>query len=167
MAAILLVSLAACNSQSSGAGKASLSAAAPPAPDFRLASLAGDTIQLGDFDGRVVVLELWATWCAPCRLQAEILHELYEEVDRDQVEFLAISLGEAAETVESFVEKEPFAYPVLLDPQETLGAALEIYALPTVVVVDGEGRIQFVQPGIADAGTLRRVLSDLGVGLTT
>ncbi len=153
--------------RSSGVGAVSVSGGGAPAPDFRLDSLQGEQVSLADFEGRVVVLELWATWCGPCKLQAEILHELYDEVSSNEVEFLAISLGETRETVERFVERQPFTYPVLLDPEETLGASLEVYALPTVVVVDKDGHIRFHQPGLADAGTLRKVLSDLGVGLST
>lgn len=153
--------------QSSGAGAVSVTDGGAPAPGFRLDSLQGQQVRLADFKGRVVVLELWATWCGPCKLQAEILHELYDEVSTSEVEFLAISLGESRETVERFVERQPFTYPVLLDPEETLGVSLEVYALPTVVVIDQGGHIRFHQPGLADAGTLRRVLSDLGVGLST
>lgn len=151
----------------SGAGSTPLAEGSSPAPDFRLVSLNGETYRLADFRGQVVVLELWATWCGPCRMQAEILHEVYSEVDRSQVEFLAVSLGESRETVASFVEKDPFTYPVLLDPEEALGVAFEVFALPTVVVVDPEGLIRFAQPGITDAGTLRSVLSQLGVELRT
>ena len=153
--------------QSSGAGVVSVSDGGATAPDFRLDSLQGEQVRLADFKGRVVVLELWATWCGPCKLQAEILHELYEEISTTEVEFLAISLGETRETVERFVDRQPFTYPVLLDPEETLGTSLEVYALPTVVVIDQGGHIRFHQPGLADAGTLRRVLSGLGVGLST
>jgi peroxiredoxin len=134
-----------------------------PAPDFHLNSLQGDSYRLGDFTDRVVLLEFWATWCGPCRLQAEILHDLYKEVAGSGVEFLSISLGEPRETVAAFVEDNPFTYPVLLDPKESLGVSFQIYALPTVVIVDRDGQIRFTQPGITDAATLRRVLHDLGV----
>ena len=149
-----------------GAGRASASEDTRPAPDFRLDSLDGEVVRLGDFAGRVLVLELWATWCGPCRLQAEILHEVYAEVAAGEVEFLAVSLGETRDTVERFVENQPFTYPVALDPAETLGLALEIFALPTVVIVDTEGRIRFTQPGITDAVTLRSVLRELGVEIS-
>ena len=165
LAAAAVVGLLVARSQFSGAVTESLSKEARPAPDFRLSSLDGETFRLTDLEGRVVVLELWATWCGPCRLQAKILHEIYGEVSREQVEFLAISLGERREVVASFVDKEPFDYPVLLDPKEELGLALEVIALPTVVVVDADGMIRFEQPGITDAGTIRRVLAELGVVL--
>jgi len=164
---LALAGLLALMTKSSGVGGVSVESEGPPAPDFRLTSLQGESVELEDFAGRVLVLELWATWCGPCRLQADILHELYEEVAHSDIEFLAVSLGESREVVEQFVENEPFTYPVLLDPDETLGISLEVYALPTVVVVDAHGRVRFSQAGITDAGTLRRVLSDLGVEIST
>ncbi|MEJ2086455.1 MAG: TlpA disulfide reductase family protein [Acidobacteriota bacterium] len=163
---LVLAGLLALKIQSAGVGGVSAESEGAPAPDFRLNSLQGDSVELGDYAGRVLLLELWATWCGPCRLQADILHELYEEVAGSDIEFLAVSLGESRDVVEQFVADEPFSYPVLLDPEETLGISLEVYALPTVVVIDGNGRVRFSQAGITDAGTLRSVLSEIGVEIS-
>ena len=143
----------------SGVEEASVNADFSSAPAFDLAGLDGQRYRLSDFSGRVVLVEFWATWCGPCRLQAEILARLYKEVQSDELEFLAVSLGEAEDIVRDFSHKDPFPYPVLLDPEETLGYALEVYALPTVMIVDGDGRITFLRPGISDGETLRRALS--------
>jgi len=132
---------------------------APLAPDFDLVDLDGQRYRLGDFSGRVVLVEFWATWCGPCRLQADILARLYDDVRTDGVEFLAVSLGEPEDVVRKFSRKKPFPYPVLLDPEETLGYALDVYALPTVMILDKGGRISFLRPGISDGETLRRALS--------
>ena len=142
----------------SGVEEASVSADTSPAPVFDLAGLDGQRYRLDDFSGRVVLVEFWATWCGPCRLQAEILARLYKEVQSDELEFLAVSLGEPEDVVRDFIHKDPFPYPVLLDPQETLGYALEVYALPTVMIVDGGGQITFLRPGISDGDTLRRAI---------
>jgi len=142
----------------SGVGEVSVSADSSSAPVFDLAGLDGQRYRLDDFSGRVVLVEFWATWCGPCRLQAEILARLYKEVQSDELEFLAVSLGEPEDVVRDFIHKDPFPYPVLLDPQETLGYALEVYALPTVMIVDGGGQITFLRPGISDGDTLRRAI---------
>ena len=133
---------------------------APSAPAFDLVGLDGARHRLGDYSGRVLLIEFWATWCGPCRLQAEILARLYTEVRGEDVEFLAVSLGESADIVRDFVVKDPFPYPVAIDPEETLGYALEVYALPTVVIIDSRGRIRFMRPGITDAGTLQQALEE-------
>jgi len=143
----------------SGAEEDSVDADFSPAPAFDLAGLDGSRHRLRDYSGRVLLIEFWATWCGPCRLQAEILSRLYDDVRGDDMEFLAVSLGESKDLVEDYTRKDPVPYPVLLDPEETLGYALEIYALPTVIIIDRRGQISFMRPGISDGDTLRRALS--------
>jgi peroxiredoxin len=132
------------------------------APPFRLSSVAGGEISLSDYPGRVVLLEFWATWCNPCHEQARILAPLYQAMRGRPVEFLAVDSGEESAVVERFVAKNPFAYPVLLDPEDSLALALSVVALPTLVIVDREGRISWINEGIADAETLRRELERAG-----
>ena len=146
-----------------GTGETPEAQGGPPVPDFDLPDLDGGRIRLTDYAGKVVVVDFWATWCAPCRLQAKILDELYSEVQGPSIEFLAVSLGEPEDLVRQFVEKSPFPYPVAVDSEEVLGISLQIYALPTVMVIDAAGRIAYLRPGISDAETLRRVLDDAGV----
>jgi peroxiredoxin len=146
-----------------GAGETPEKQGGPLAPDFDLPDLDGGRVRLADYFGQVVLVEFWATWCGPCRLQAQILEELYQDYKGPSVEFLAISLGEPDDVVREFVEQRPFPYPVAIDTKEVLGEGLQIYALPTVMVVDPEGRITYLRPGLSDAETLSRVLDDAGV----
>lgn len=134
-----------------------------PAPDFRLASLAGSEISPGDYAGEVVLIDFWATWCGPCHAQAEILKQLWADLEGKGVRFLAVSLGESEETVRRFVEDNPYPYPVLIDPADRLSIDLGIYVLPTLMVIDREGRVVFREPGVSDGETLRRVLYESGV----
>ncbi len=136
-----------------------------PAPDFRFASLDGQAIGPRDYSGEVVLVELWATWCGPCRLQAKYLEQLHEELEGQGVRFLAISVGEDEATVREYVERKPFPYPVLLDPEDSLGQRYQIIGLPTVMIVDRQGAVSFLETGVSDAKRLRQALRAAGADL--
>lgn len=133
-----------------------------PPPDFRLASLDGPMIGPADYPGEVVLAEFWATWCGPCRLQARVLEQLHEEMEGRGVRFLAIDVGEDEETVRNFVADDPFPYPVLLDPQDSLSAQFQILGLPTVMIINREGQITFMETGVTPIEKLRSELEAAG-----
>jgi peroxiredoxin len=153
--AIALLAFSACGPESA---QVSGSALEGSHVDFRLASITGDQLGPGDFRGQIVVFDFWATWCRPCHVQADILASIYEEFDRLGVAFVAASLGESASTVEAFTDKRPFPYPVLIDPADEVSNRLGIYVLPTVMILDGEGRVIYLQEGVSSARRLRTVL---------
>lgn len=141
------------------------SAAAAPGgagamPQARVASLEGRDVGPADLSGRVVLYDFWATWCGPCHIQSEILKTLYPEFRGRGVEFVALATGEPEDIVRDFVGSRRFPYPVWLDPEERLASQLRIFGLPTLLVVDGGGRILYRNTGIVDARTLRRVLEE-------
>jgi thiol-disulfide isomerase/thioredoxin len=152
---------AAAGPEGAAAGPGGAAGVYPP-PDFRLTTLDGGLVGPPDFAGQVVLVELWATWCGPCRAQAKILDELHEEFP--DVQFLAVDSGEDEATVRSFVDKTPFPYPVLLDPDDTVSIRYRVTGLPTVMIVDRQGRVSYMQTGISPAATLRRELKAAGAG---
>jgi thiol-disulfide isomerase/thioredoxin len=148
------------------AGLAACSAGGPVAPavsaDFRLETLDGSTLGPPDFPGEVVVVDFWATWCTPCRAQAAILEELHAEYAGRGVRFLAVDVAEDRQMVEEFVAENPFPYPVLLDPEDRLSALLGLVALPTLMVVDTEGEVIYLEAGLVDRRRLERLLQEAG-----
>lgn len=129
---------------------------------FRLPALDGTQLGPADYEGSVVLVDFWATWCAPCHEQAKILRPLYEEFQDRGVQFLAVSLGEEEGVVRAFVDEHPFPYPVLFDTHDLLSVEAGIYALPTVLVLDRQGSIAYLRPGISDEATLRETLQEAG-----
>ena len=134
-------------------------------PDFRLASLDGELLGPGDYAGDVVLIEFWATWCGPCRLQARFFEQLHAELDGKGVHFLAIDAGEDEAKVREFVTESPFPYPVLLDPEDSLSRRYNIYGLPTVMIVNRQGEISFLETGLSDTHTLRAALAEAGADI--
>lgn len=156
---------AACGGEAAdaGGGAEANGALAGKSSDFRLARLEGGG-RLGppDLANQVVLIDFWATWCVPCHAQADILKDLYPEVRGDGVEFLAVDVGEDRELVREFVASRPFPYPVLLDPRSEVADSLGVYSLPTLMVVDRQGRVAHFEEGIHDAAELRRILEAAG-----
>ena len=128
---------------------------------FRLKTTDGRTLGPRDFPGQVVV-DFWATWCAPCRIQAQILEPLSRDLQGHGVQFLAADMGEPEDTVRSFLEQNPFPYPVLLDVDGKISDNLGISALPTLLVVDKQGGLRYLQAGLADGDTIKRIIREAG-----
>lgn len=152
---VLLAVLAACGP---GESEGLTVDASEGTSDFRLATLDGRTLGPPDFAGDIVVVDFWATWCTPCRAQARILEMVHAEWQGRGVQFLAVDIAEDRATVESFVADNPFPYPVLLDTEDELAARLGLLALPTVMVVDRQGEIVYLEAGLVDRPALEEIL---------
>jgi thiol-disulfide isomerase/thioredoxin len=130
--------------------------------DFQLPTLDGRRLGPPDLPGRVVVVDFWASWCAPCHLQTAILEKLRPQYAPHGVEFLAVNSGEDEATVRQFVADKPFDFPVLLDPGEKVSARLGVMALPSLMIVDREGDVVYFRAGIVPERRLRELLQQAG-----
>lgn len=113
------------------------------APDFALTALSGQAIRLSSLRGRVVLVNLWTTWCPPCREEMPSMERLYARFRGPDFELLAVSEDEAdgRAQVEAFVREMDVSFPVLLDPDRMVGAAYGVWGYPETFVIDREGRI--------------------------
>jgi thiol-disulfide isomerase/thioredoxin len=133
-----------------------------PAPDFELASLSGEPFRLSEQRGKVVVINFWATWCGPCRVEIPDLIRMQEVLGSEDVQFVGISLDEEGkEIVEPFAQESNFNYPILLDDGSISEKFGGIYALPTTIIVDRKGIIQHRIPGMVTSKYLMPVLQEI------
>ena len=157
-ATVLSLVLLSCRDAATAAGK--------PAPSdlgFRLKTVDGRTLGPKDYEGQVVVVDFWATWCAPCHIQARILEPIHRDYKSKGVQFLAANVGEDESTVRSFLKGKPFPYPVLLDPEDKVSSQLGVVALPTLMIIDKNGKVALFHTGVADGATVRKILKQAGV----
>jgi len=121
------------------------------APDFSLPDLNGKTHTLSEYKGKVIFLNLWTTWCPPCRMEMPAMERLYRRLrDRDFV-MLAVSADEAGkEAVAPFVEELGLTFPILLDPEGRLSPRYGVTGYPETFVINREGKVVEHMIGPAD-----------------
>ena len=112
-----------------------------PADDFALASLAGGTVKLSDYRGRVVFLNFWATWCPPCRSEMPSMERLYQKLRAKGLEIVAVDLQEPKDTVRRFAKDNGLTFTVLLDANGAVGGAWSAQSIPTTYLIDRTGGI--------------------------
>jgi thiol-disulfide isomerase/thioredoxin len=114
-----------------------------PVPDFELATLDGDTYRMSDRQGKVVIINFWATWCAPCRFEIPELIELQDDYAAEGFEVLGISTDDGGfDVVRPFAEEMKINYPIVVDPGQVSSAFGGIFGLPTTFIVDRNGVIR-------------------------
>ena len=115
----------------------------PPgeARDFTLEDLKGSPVSLKDFEGKVVFLNFWATWCPPCRYEMPSMEKLWQKFKEENFVILAVDLREGKEKVNSFMKANGYTFPVLLDSRGGVAKTYGIMSIPTTYLVDPEGRI--------------------------
>jgi peroxiredoxin len=112
------------------------------APDFQLWNLEGEPIKLSSFLGRVVLLNFWATWCGPCRIEMPAMEALYREYDRRDFEILAVSTdAQGAAVTRPFKESLGLTFPILHDSDFRTGVLYGTRTLPMTFLVDRRGII--------------------------
>jgi peroxiredoxin len=129
------------------------------ARDFTLEDLAGEEVSLSDYAGSVVLINFWATWCAPCKAEIPTLEAAFQ-AHRDQgFVVLGVEVEDSRRTVERFVSETEMTYPVLLDPSGRVKQAYRVSGLPMSLLVDREGVIRVRHIGYLSADKLADYLS--------
>ena len=116
-----------------------------PAPDVRATTLDGDTFDLADHRGETVVMNVWASWCAPCRAEAGELQEVWEEEQGNGVQFVGLNTRDSTVAAQGFVESMGLTFPSIFDPdgrvQLQFSDSLPPQAIPSTLVIDGNGLV--------------------------
>jgi len=118
-------------------------AAGKEAADFKLTSLDGQSIALSSLRGKVVFLNVWATWCPPCREEMPAIEALYEKF-KDDKNFVVLAVSQDTDgsgPVAAYVKKNGFRFDVLLDPENKVGEAYDVSGIPETFIIDQRGRI--------------------------
>lgn len=135
--------------------------AGEPVPLFPLQSDAGAPVSLARYRGRVVVLNLWATWCPPCRAEMPELQRIADDDAGRGVTVIGVNQGESAESARAFARALRISYPIWMDDRQLYGRAFTALGLPTTVIVGRDGIVVHGYDGALTYEQLRAALSGL------
>jgi cytochrome c biogenesis protein CcmG, thiol:disulfide interchange protein DsbE len=134
-----------------------------PAPDFALQVAAngddGARMKLSELKGRPVVLDFWASWCEPCAIEAPILDRLARKHQKKGLMVLGVNASDAPHSVKRYAAQKGLSYPMVSDPDAQASEAYGVSKLPSLVVIDKEGRVLAFFEGLVDEAALDEVLA--------
>ena len=131
----------------------------PLAPDFVVYDLDGNEVRLSDFFGKPIVLNFWASWCGPCKMEMPDFNEMHLEMG-DQIHFLMINMTDGSrETVDiasAYIQSQGYSFQVYYDTASSAALTYGVYSLPTTYFIDAQGHAIAQATGAIDAATLQQ-----------
>ncbi|MFX3649791.1 MAG: redoxin domain-containing protein [Paenibacillus sp.] len=116
------------------------------APEFTAVNSIGEQVRLSDYRGKAVMINFWASWCAPCVREMPLVHQIAQDY-QNQVETLFVNVGESKGTIREFMDKQAFDFPVIIDVTGNISGMYRITGLPATMVIDQEGEFRHILLG--------------------
>jgi peroxiredoxin len=134
------------------AAGACLAAVVPqaPAPDFTLKSLEGKNMRLAEQRGNVVLVNFWASWCGPCKVEMPHLNKLYDKYRATGFTMLGVNVDEDPRTASAAATKLAMRFPVLFDANKQVSKLYDLQSMPATVLIDRDGRVRYLHRGYRD-----------------
>jgi len=134
-----------------------------PAPPFTLTGVKGSTVSLANYKGKVVLLDFWASWCMPCRIEMPLVQKLYDEFKPKGLVVFGVNVMDEMAPIKRFLADNHVELPILRDRDGAVAQSYQAEGLPTVVVIGKDGRISSYFTGVRDEDTLREALAKAGM----
>ena len=116
-------------------------------PEFTLVDMQGSKHSLSDYKGNVVLVQFWATYCAPCRKEMPTMNNLIKKMAGKPFKIVTINMAESKQAVEKFINEVPVDFPVLLDSDGSVLSQWKVFAAPANFIVDKAGKVIFTLYG--------------------
>ncbi|HEY4432659.1 MAG TPA: TlpA disulfide reductase family protein [Paenibacillus sp.] len=134
------------------------------APDFELNTPDGESLKLSDFRGQKVIVNMWATWCPPCRVEMPDMQKFYEKYKDENATIIAVNMTSSEKSLDSipnFLDEFGITFPVVLDEHNKVGEIYQVYALPTSLIIDSKGIIQQKISGPMNYEMMEKFVSEI------
>lgn len=118
-----------------------------PVPDFTLRSNGGKNLKLSEYRGQVVMINFWATWCAPCRQELPHLNRLYDQYRKAGFVLLGVNVDDNAKAAQDMVSHLQVRFPVLYDTAKQVSKRYDVDAMPMTLIVDRGGKLRYLHRG--------------------
>jgi peroxiredoxin len=135
-----------------------------PAPDFLLTNTHGEQVRLSELRGQPILINFWATWCAPCRIEMPAIQARYEAYEDRGLIVLGVDFDEPLEDVQAFGEQLGLSFDLLLDPGGEVQGLYRVRGYPTSFFVGRDGIIQVQHIGVMTEGQLDDYLAQIEIG---
>lgn len=130
-----------------------------PAPDFTVFDKDGNEVTLSSLKGKPVVLNFWASWCGPCKIEMKDFDKAYSKY-KDDVHFAMVNLTdgyrETIKTASKYVAEQGYSFPIYFDTEYEASNAYRVYSVPTTFFIDSDGNLVVYVNGLIDENTLQK-----------
>jgi thiol-disulfide isomerase/thioredoxin len=161
----LVLACLGCATTGAGGGEGQSSAVGAPLPPLKVDALSGKTINVGSYKGRVLLLDVWASWCDPCKQELPVLNEMAGRLKAKGIDILAVSVDQERANVDKFLHAHGghWSLTIAHDPRGEVAELLQPDKMPTSYVVDRAGIVRYVNAGFlpADASTIEQHLLEV------
>ena len=130
----------------------------PPAniaPDFTMLDTDGNEVTLAEFFGKPIILNFWASWCGPCKMEMPEIQNFYEKYG-ENIHFLAVSVDDSVDTAKAFIETEGYTFPVYFDTTSMGAYTYGASSIPLTFFIDAEGNLTAYYMGAMSADILQQ-----------
>jgi len=134
------------------------------APDITGTTLDGETLSLSELRGEIVLVNVFASWCGPCRAETPHLVEVFDEVDNQGIDFVGLNLSESSDAVSNFKDEFDINFPLLLNQDGRLTEVYQPIGLPTSWFIDADGVVRYIFAGPMTKEVLTGILEDIEAG---
>ncbi|HEY4750461.1 MAG TPA: TlpA disulfide reductase family protein [Steroidobacteraceae bacterium] len=120
---------------------------AAPAPPFTLSARGGKDVSLAQYQGQVVMINFWASWCGPCRQEMPLLESIYKKYNKLGFTLLGVNVEPDSQAADDWLKATPVSFPILYDKDSKVSKLYEVAGMPSTVIIDRSGKLRVLHRG--------------------